>query len=466
MSKNLVALAAFAALMSSCSTNFIAGPDIALTPHFKEKVATKGETIQPTTTWWANFGDSNLNRLVEEALAQNISVETSRERVRQARIASRVNIGGYLPVGGADGSITREHVNPEGNSADPKSQISTTTTTKSGSVSSSWTLNPFGWAKTSEREKANIESAKEGLNDARLTVIAGIASAYMNAQGIGRQIEIAKKSLAVQNNTTQITKAKLEAGSASALDQAQASAQAALTAADIPQLEQARLQYINQIAILLGKEPAALDNLFTKYNAIKRPKVKFNEGVPADLLRNRPDVRLAEQQLNYALADIGVAESERLPTLTLSGKINATNTANGWSFGPSVNIPIFNQGTLKAAVDLNKSTAKIQYLAYKSAVLTAVQDVENALVALRKEREHYSRLSVAVNEYRRALELAQQLYDAGNTEFSDVLTAQGSLYSAELQLAQSSQQLALNYIALCQALGGGWAGDEPVLASN
>jgi multidrug efflux system outer membrane protein len=466
MSKNLVALAVFAALMSSCSTNFIAGPDIALTPNFKEKVATKGETIQPTTAWWANFGDSNLNRLVEEALAQNLSVETARERVRQARIASRVNIGGYLPTGGADGSITRTHVNPEGNSANPDSKISTTTTSKSASISPSWTLNPFGWAKTSEREKANIEAAKEGLNDARLTVIASIATAYMNAQGTGRQIEIAKKSLSVQNNTTQITKAKLEAGSASALDQAQASAQAALTAADIPQLEQARLQYINQIAVLLGKEPAALDNLFTKYNAIKRPKVKFNEGVPADLLRNRPDVRQAAQDLNYALADIGVAESERLPTLTLSGKINATNASNGWSFGPSVNIPIFNQGTLKAAVDLNKSTAKVQYLAYKSAVITAVREVEDALVALRKEREHYSRLSVAVNEYRRALELAQQLYDAGNTEFSDVLTAQGSLYSAELQLALSSQQLALNYIALCQALGGGWAGDEPVLASN
>ncbi|WP_137158030.1 efflux transporter outer membrane subunit [Rhizobium sp. FKL33] len=463
MSKNLVALAAFAALMSSCSTNFIAGPDIALTPHYKENVTKKGETIQPTTSWWANFGDSNLNRLVDEALAQNLSVETARERVRQARITARVNIGGYLPSGGVDGSVTRNHTNPHG-------APSQDYTTNSAQLSGSWTLNPFGWAKTSQREKANIESAKEGLNDARLTVIADIATAYMNAQGTGRQIEIAKKSLAVQNNTTQITKAKLEAGSASALDEAQASAQAALTAADIPQLEQARLQYINQIAILLGKEPAALDNLFTKYNAIKRPKVKFNEGVPADLLRNRPDVRQAEQELNYALADIGVAEADRLPTITLSGNIGPAKTQSatvtGWSFGPSVNIPIFNQGTLKAAVDLNKSTAKVQYLAYKSAVLTAVKDVEDALVALRKEREHYSRLSVAVQEYRRALELAQQLYDAGNTEFSDVLTAQGSLYSADLQLAQSSQQLALNYIALCQALGGGWAGDEPVLASN
>jgi NodT family efflux transporter outer membrane factor (OMF) lipoprotein len=463
MSKNLVVLAAFAALMSSCSTNFIAGPDITLTPHFKEKVATKGETIQPTTTWWANFGDSNLNRLVDEALAENLNVETARERVRQARIVARVNVGAYLPAGGVNASITRSHTNPEG-------QPSATVTNNSATVGPSWTLNPFGWAKTSEREKANIEVAKENLNDARLTVIAGIATAYMNAQGIGRQIEIAKKSLAVQNNTTQITKAKLEAGSASALDEAQASAQAALTAADIPQLEQARLQYINQIAILLGKEPAALDNLFTKYNAIKRPKVKFNEGIPADLLRNRPDVRLAEQDLNYALADIGVAEADRLPTITLSGSVGPGRSNgvsyNGWSFGPSLNIPIFNQGTLKAAVDLNKSTAKVQYLAYKSAVLTAVKDVEDALVALRKEREHYSRLSVAVSEYRRALELAQQLYDAGNTEFSDVLLAQDSLYTAELQLAQSSQQLALNYIALCQALGGGWAGDEQVMASN
>jgi len=450
MSKKIFTLLAFGAALSSCTSAFVPGPDVALVPHYKQKVTKKGETIQPTTDWWVNFSDPTLNGLVEEALAQNISVETARERVRQARYTARIVKGGYEPSISATGDMTTT-----GNK--PVASNSPNITKFSGGLTGSWVLDYFGSKSANEREKHNVEIQKEALNAARLTVIADIATAYVNAQATGQQIDIAQKSLAVQNNTAQITKAKLDAGSASALDSAQAEAAAAL-------------QYINAIAFLLGKEPAEINGKLMKYKAIKRPKVKFNEGVPADLLRNRPDVRQAEQTLKSALANIGVEEAALLPSFSLSGTLTSSTTTTigttGWSFGPSVSLPIFNRGTLHASVDYAKSSAKQDYLSYRSTVLTAVKEVENALVAVKQEREHYQRLSVAVEQYTRAEQLARQLYDAGNTAFSDVLDAQSSLYSAQLQLAQSSQQLALNYITLCQALGGGWDGNEPVLAAN
>jgi multidrug efflux system outer membrane protein len=323
----------------------------------------------------------------------------------------------------------------------------------------------MAWSSTKEREAERIESEREGLNAARLDIISSVADAYVNVQGLGRQIEIAKRSLQVQNETADITIAKVEAGSASTLDSTRAKANAALTSSDIPALEQARLQYINLIATLLGKTPAELDSLYTRYNAVKRPRVRFSEGIPADLLRNRPDIRQQERLLAAAVADIGVAESDLWPQLVLNGNISASRTANAgkvinWNIGPSITLPIFNRGALHAAVDLSKSGARQQYLAYRQTVIQAAREVEDAVVALQQEQMRASRLATAVDQFTKAEQLARELNNAGTTEFSDVLDAQTSLYGAQLQLAETSKQLNINYVALCQALGGGWAGED------
>jgi outer membrane protein, multidrug efflux system len=461
--RNILPLLLAATTLAGCSAQqmFVPGPDIVLTDRYKQKTVLQGVAVEPTTPWWANFNDKNLNRLIDEALAQNLSVEAARERIRAARLSAKVAKGAYLPSLDADLSATKSGSRTKGQTVNSSS--------KSIGLSGSWTLDFLGAKSTARSEAAKIEAEKEALNAARLDVIVAMANAYLNAQGYGQELAIAQKSLSVQNETLGITKAKLEAGSASALDSTRASAQAALTAADIPALQQSREQAINQIAILLGKEPAALENVFTAYRPLTRPKVKFSEGIPADLIRNRPDVREAQSTLESTVADIGIAEADLYPSITLSGSLKASGASlatKSWSFGPSVNIPIFNRGTLKASVDLAKSDARQQYLTYRSTVISAVGDVEDALVALRLERTHYARLAVAVTELRKAESLSRQLYISGSSGFSDVLDAQDSLYSAELQLASSSLQVALNYVALCQALGGGWAGDEPVMLED
>ncbi|MDO6965723.1 efflux transporter outer membrane subunit [Rhizobium alvei] len=457
--RNTIALLLCASILGSCSatSGFQPGPEVAVTPNFKQATRKPGTTIAPSTQWWANFGDANLNRLVEEALAQNLTVELARERVRAARLSAKVSKGAYYPSITASYSDTRSGTRVNGKT--------TNTSSKSAGLNGSWTLDFLGGKSTADREAAKIEAQKEALNGARLDIIASMVTAYLNAQGIGQQLAISRKSLSVQKETLGITRAKLEAGSASALDSTRAAAQTALTSADIPSLQESREQAINQIALLLGKQPAELNNVFTEYKPLKRPKVRFSEGVPADLLRNRPDIREAERTLAAAVADIGVAEADLLPSLSLSGSLKLSGSdlaTKSWSFGPAINLPIFNRGTLKASVDLAKSSARQDYLTYRETVIAAVGEVEDALVALKYERDRNGKLAVAVSELRKAEALARQLYTSGSAEFSDVLDAQDSLYSAELQLASSSLQLAVNYVVLCQALGGGWDGDEPV----
>jgi multidrug efflux system outer membrane protein len=479
--RNVIVLLAAGTILAGCSAEkFKPGPEVALTDNYKNRTGRRGETINPATRWWANFGDRNLNSLIEEALANNLTIEAARERVVAARLSARIAGNAYLPqiaavasasVAGSRDKQTRQ----TGLTLDPTSGLTVPTTERkwytnnSSSVSKglqgSWNINPLAWKSTKEREQEQIAAQKEALYAARLDIIVAVANAYVSVQGYSSQLEISRRALAVQNETSQITTAKVEAGSASTLDSTRARANAALTSADIPALEQSRELYTNQIATLLGKTPAELDSLFTKYRSVRLPRERFKEGIPADLLRNRPDIRQQERLLAAAVADIGVSEADLWPSLTLSGNVGLSRSANAgrvanWSFGPSVNLPIFDRGALKASVDLSKSTARQQYLSYRQTVIEAVRQVEDAMVALRQEQVRYSRLATAVSELTRAEQLARELNNAGTTEFKDVLDAQASLYSAQLQLAVSQYQLSLNYITLCQALGGGWAGED------
>jgi multidrug efflux system outer membrane protein len=460
--KKYLLLLAFGTALTACSgEKFSPGPEMSLNHSYKNKASLKGDVIDPTTKWWANFGDQNLNRLIDEALAENISVEQARERIRAARSSAKIAQNTYMPGLDANGSAAYGRKKIE--SVDKTLK----TTAVGADVTGSWLIDFLGAKSTADSSYANIEQQKEALNTARLDVISAVATQYLLVQGLGRQISIAQKSLQVQNETARITLAKLEAGTASSLDSTRALGAAALTASDIPVLQQQRETAINQIAILLAKEPVEFNNLFSKFEGVKRPRVKFGEGIPADLLRNRPDVRQAEWALRQAMAEIGIAEAQLWPTIQLTGQVAAVRLPNPraytWGFGPTINIPIFDRGALKANVDLNKSTARIQYLEYRQTVLNAVADVENAVIAVRAEQRRDAQLLIAVREYAKAEVLARQLNDAGTTEFSDVLDAQSSLYSAQLQQAASAVLVATNYVALCQALGGGWAGNEPVM---
>lgn len=417
--------------------------------------------------WWERLGDKTLNRLIDEAVAGNLDVATAKARVRQARATRQQAIGALAPSVTGSGSYTR---------ADDGSNVSSTgDVTVAGPYDSfslganaSWELDLFGEnRRAAEAATYGLDAAEETLRNTLLTLIGDVATYYVEARGYQARAALARRTAASQRETAALTRTKLQVGSASAVDVANAEGQAASTEANIPELESSYQRSVHQLAILLGQPPSALNDAMKRSAPIPAPVKAIPRGVPANVLLSRPDVRLAERQYAQYTAKIGEAEAARYPDVSLVGDVSTSATKVGdlgksssisWSFGPSVSIPIFNAGQLKAAVDYAQAQRDEYFLTYRAAVLGALQDVENASVSLQQERIKYRSLASSADSYRQAVFLARTLYQSGSTSFLDVLDAERSAYSADDAVLTSRVAIATDYVALNKALGGGWTG--------
>jgi NodT family efflux transporter outer membrane factor (OMF) lipoprotein len=246
---------------------------------------------------------------------------------------------------------------------------------------------------------------------------------------------------------------------------ANANAQAATTASQIPVLESGARGAIYNISVLLGREPTALVEELDTETPIPVTPPRVPVGLPSDLVRRRPDIRRAEARIHAATARIGVATADLFPRFSLTGSLNFSATDVGslakwssasWSMGPSLQWPIFDAGRIRWNIEVQNALQEQSLIAYEQTILTALKDVETALMAYAKEQEHNVLLEDAVVNNRKAVDLAMELYTGGQTDFLNVLTAQRSLYTSEDALVQSTRTLAVNLVALYKALGGGW----------
>jgi multidrug efflux system outer membrane protein len=239
------------------------------------------------------------------------------------------------------------------------------------------------------------------------------------------------------------------------------------TQAEIPGLETSFRVAAHHIATLLGKPAGSMVGELQRAGSQPVFRGGITSGVPADLIRNRPDIRVAERNLAAATADIGVAISQLYPTIALSGSISPSYVrpvgGNGgltsWSFGPTLTLPIFDGGRLRANVDISKSTAKTQYLAWKQTVLEAVEEVENALSAVRRDAQTVAALRAQVKTTQETLDLSTASYKDGASSLLDVLDAQRQVSLAQASLAAAVQQMAKDYVSLNVAVGGGYNPD-------
>jgi NodT family efflux transporter outer membrane factor (OMF) lipoprotein len=300
-----------------------------------------------------------------------------------------------------------------------------------------------------------------------LTLIGDVASAYADARGYQARAALARRTAASQRETAGLTQKKSDAGSATSVDVAKAVAQAASTEATIPSHEAAYAQAVHRLGVLLGRDPTALTPRLARGAAIPSPRLPLPKGVPADLLTMRPDVRKAERQLAQYTAKIGQAEAALYPDLSLSGSVSTTalklgdlgkDSTIGWSLVPTLSVPIFNGGKLRAAVETAQAQRDQYHVAWRSAVLAALEDVENSIVSLAEERRRIRSLAEAARRYGEAAQLSRSLYENGSTSFLDVLDAERSRFSAEDALLQSRVAVTKDYVALAKALGGGWEG--------
>lgn len=438
-------------------------PSLAVPAAYRSADRSQSTSRPQLAQWWKRLDDPTLNALIDEAIAGNLDVETARTRVAQARASYQQSTGALFPTVASTDSVTRQKI-----ATAVAGGSGRTFTQFQAGLDASWELDLFGKnARGAEAAGYGVEAADEQLRFALLTLVGDVASNYVQARGTQARIALARKAAASQRETAQLTKTRFDAGGTSWVDVATFNGQASTTEATIATLTVRYAESVHRLSVLTGRAPGDLAARMARVRPIPRPKGPMPVGLPADLLTARPDVRQAERLLAEATARIGQAEAARYPSVSLVGTIATTGltvgdlgkaSTIGWSFGPSLTVPIFNGGRLRAAVEMEGARRDEAFIAYRASVLKALEEVENALVATTQERVRQHKLASAVASYEQATTLSRALYQKGAVAFLVVLDAERSLYSAENALVESHIALATSYIALNKALGGRWDG--------
>ena len=439
-----------------------AGPPRLDLPSHWSKVASRRET-GTLDRWWLRLRDPLLDRLIEQAVAANPDVAKAKAVVREARATVQQAASGLFPAVSGTASVTDNKT-----SAGSVSTLvdSSPYALHQASFDSSWELDLFGGTQRNiEAAVRGAQSADEDLRNSLVTLIGDVAAYYVDARGYQARIALAQRTSVSQRDTEKLTRSKYDAGSGNAVDLAKATAQAASTEANVPTYQAALAADLHRLGILLGQAPDSVAALLQRSAPVPVPRMPLPTGLPADLLLSRPDVASAERKLAQATAKIGQAEADRYPAVSLTGSVGTSALRVGdlakyssvsWSVGPSVTVPVFDAGKRQATVRIAEAQRDQAFATFHSTLLTAFEDVENALVSLSREQVRIGKLKEAAKNYREAARLSRSLFETGSASFIDVLDAERLLYSAEDSLIQSRVSAAKDYIALAKALGGGW----------
>lgn len=447
------------ALLGGCAV----GPDVTPTDVTLPARWHGAGHVRPTTAavlgeWWRDLRDPLLDDLVAAAVDGNLDVKTAAAKIREARAARRQAVAGLLPtLDGSASGVRRQTV---------ASGSPVVGSLFQAGLDAGWEVDLFGAnARAAEAADRGVEAGAADFDAVLLTLVGDVAANYAELRGYQARIDLARRTARSQRETAALTRTRFEAGSASAVDTAKAEAAAATTEAGIPTLVIAETETVHRLSVLTGREPGALAETLRKGGRIPMPRRALPAGVPADVLRNRPDVRAAERRVAQYTAKLAASEAALYPSISLTGSISTSAVRPGdlakastiaWSWGPTVTVPIFEGGRLIAARDGAAAVRDEYLLAWRSTVLSALEDVENALVASAEDKKRSGRLASAAASYRRAAELSRSLYKSGSASFLDVLDAERSLYSAEDSAIQSRVAVVTDHIALAKALGGGW----------
>lgn len=442
--------------------------------------------------WWAIFKDPELTSLMHRVADANLDVRTADLRLAEARAQRGVTAAALLPTVNGNGSYTREQVSKNGvigligGGGSQATQSNGLGGRQSGFQNSSgigafdlfqagfdasWELDLWGKVRRQvESASAQVDSTTEARRNTLLTSLAELARNYIQLRGLQESERIVRSNLATAEQAVHLTDERVRGGLATDLDLANARAQLEGTAANLPQLEAQELQVINAISFLLGAAPGAMAAELETRKPLPPIPPTVPIGLPSELASRRPDIRQADAQLHAATADIGVAEANFFPSVTLSGSVALQATqfsrvfeANALTYGlgPSISIPIFEGGRLTRTLELRKDQAKEAALNYQKTVLQAFHDVDNALIGYRADQLRRDRFIAQSTQSRRALQIANERYRNGLSDFLEVLTAQRTLLQSDQDQATATTTVSTDLITLYKALGGGWQIGEP-----
>lgn len=404
--------------------------------------------------WWERFGDPQLSALVAQALQAHPSALSAQAALRQARAQARVQAAGMLPDVSLSGSAQRSR---SGGQTGNSFQVG---------LDAGWEPDLFGRLDAGvQASEADARAAQASLEQVHVSLSAEVALQYIALRSLQQRLAIAQRNLETQQQTLQITDWRVQAGLATSLVAEQARAAAEQTAAQVPQLQASLAQARHALAVLTGQAPAALDAALAAPQAVPQPSQALALDIPADTLRQRPDVRVAQERVQAALARVSQADAARYPSLRLSGSLGLRALTLGamgdsaslvHSLLGSVAVPLFDGGATQAQVQVQQAALEQARQAYQLAVLTALKEVEDALVALQGEAARLAHLQQAAQAAGNAALLAQQRYASGLIDFASVLETQRTQLATQDALATSQANLGSNHVRLFKALGGGW----------
>jgi NodT family efflux transporter outer membrane factor (OMF) lipoprotein len=435
-------------------------PPAAVAPHWIESDdARVGTEATDLGTWWTVFNDPVLDNLIGDAYQQNLDLKIAAAHVLEAMAQRNIAIGNLLPQSQrALGAYA--HLQLPKNLGLPLTGL---TNIWVPGFNASWELDFWGrYRRAVEGRTATLEANIADYNNALVTLFADVATSYVNLRLAQRRLALLQRNVEIQQEVLEVSEARFKKGATTELDVQQGRLNVAQTESSMPPLRVTLRQQSNQLCLLLGIPPQDLG--FTDAPIPVAP-AEVAAGIPADLLRRRPDIRQAERQVAAQSAQIGIAESDLYPRFTLLGFVGYganqfSRLFDGHSFlgviAPTFQWSILNYGRIRNNVRTEQARFAADVLAYQKTVLQAGQEAEDALVASLQAQEQAKRLEESVAAAARSVELVVAQYKAGTVDFNRVYTNQAALVAQQDQLASAQANIALNLIALYRALGGGW----------
>jgi outer membrane protein, multidrug efflux system len=409
-------------------------------------------------SWWATFGDPSLTALIGYAEAESPSLQSAAADIDKARATLASSQASLLPSLDGSGSLSRS-----GSAGEDSNRVAASTT-KSGGLDASWELDLFGKARQ-ERDAARTRVSEQVANwhDARVSLAAEVADYYVQYRAC-RQIETAYAvELASQRQTIRATEIAAGSGLTSSADLALARASAASSSSTlIAQKAECEVLVKSLAQVTGGDEPRVRKALNTGKSTLPKPKAFALNAVPADALRQRPDIAAFEAEVAASLADLGAAKADLYPSFSLSGTLTVsssslTGTSAPWSFGPALSIPLFDGGTRRAAVKSAQADYDVAVADYRSGVLDAVSEIETALVRVDSTQRQITDAAIAARNYRSYFNSIDTNWSAGGASLLDREDARRSAQSAEISLIETQRDAIRYWIQLYKALGGGWS---------
>lgn len=443
-------------------------------PVFGDSNETPAASVDPQqlAQWWQHLNDPLLTELINAAANNNWDLQEAQQRVREARARRGIAAADRWPTLSASSSVSQSRV-------DPPDSPATHGKLYDASLDARWELGLFGDRRRAlEAASADAEASQEEHTDLLISVLAEVALNYVDLRSLQSRLIITRKNLASQTETLDIARWRHLAGLTTQVDVEQARQNLEQTRAQIPALLTARQQAINRLSTLIGGYPGDLTDRLSAVEPIPIADLQIAVGVPADTLRQRPDIRAAERRLAAQTARVGVATAARYPDMSLIGSVGVETLSSRQLFDAKtlftsaiadLGITLFDAGRIRRNIEVQTASQAQALARYESTVRLALEEVENAMVAYLQEQQRRSSLQSATDAAKLAAELILSQYQSGLVDFQRVLDAERSLLTLQDQLATSKGQITATLIRLYKALGGGWTptrADQPEAGTN